>query len=77
MIAYDYKCQVCGFVFEELVAPLNRDKVSCPLCGAWDKEVVREMPAPRFVIHGYSTANGYASHNRFGDGHDEDIIPEV
>ena len=31
---YEYECQKCGYLFEELVSFSNADNVPCPECGS-------------------------------------------
>jgi len=63
MPIYNYQCQYCGEVFEELTDDLNKRIAFCPLC---EEEGIaakgtKVMSIPNFKIHGFSEANGYSS----------------
>jgi putative FmdB family regulatory protein len=38
----DFKCNTCGFKFEELVFTHNKDRVHCPKCEGFDLDRVYE-----------------------------------
>lgn len=52
MPLFDFECQQCGVVFEELVR--NRETVVCPACGAAEPRrlLSQVSPAGRFEVRG-------------------------
>ncbi len=49
MPIYEYQCQGCSKVFEEMVLPGKPEPKVCPVCGA---EVGRVISAPSFHLKG-------------------------
>ena len=53
---YNFRCGVCGHVFERLV-PFDTRIAHCPEC---HEPAERQPSAPAFTIGGWNAANGYA-----------------
>lgn len=49
MPIYEYQCQGCSKVFEEMVLPGKPEPRVCPVCGA---EISRVISAPSFHLKG-------------------------
>lgn len=59
---YEFKCNNCGKVFEELrKLKDNTNSSNCPQCGNKSEKI---MSTFGFKIVGYSSLNGYSSGNR-------------
>jgi putative FmdB family regulatory protein len=62
MPIYEYKCDNCGYEFEEIRAEKDKD-IPCDMyCPGCEEEgfVRRLISAGSFKINGYSAANGYS-----------------
>lgn len=62
MPIYNFQCEYCGNVFEELTFDYNKRETFCPLCE--DNGIAamssRIMSSGSFIITGFSEANGYS-----------------
>jgi putative FmdB family regulatory protein len=62
MPIYEYKCNKCGRVYEELVLTPSHTEVTinCPDC----KEVCeKQMSKSSFVVNGFNAKNNYSKGN--------------
>jgi putative FmdB family regulatory protein len=59
MPIFEYQCQKCGYIFEEVLYKYITDKVStqCPICKSIAPKI---MSKGSFRIKGYSEKNGYS-----------------
>lgn len=63
MPIYEYQCEKCGYIFEEVTLKMEPTKISteCPNCKGISKKILSKGS---FVVHGYNASNGYAGHMR-------------
>lgn len=59
MPIFEYQCQKCGYIFEEIFYKNVVDKIStqCPVCQNIAPKI---MSKGTFKIRGYSEENGYS-----------------
>jgi len=58
MPIYEYQCEKCGYIFEEVnINNITKLSVECPHCKGLSKKI---MSSGSFRIKGYSEKNGYS-----------------
>jgi putative FmdB family regulatory protein len=64
MPIYEYQCEKCGYIFDEVTLKMGPIKMStnCPACQEKDEFGVAKkiMSKGSFVVNGYNAHNGYA-----------------
>lgn len=69
MPIYEYRCEKCEKVFEEVTLEMGPDKLSTTctnrtetgLCGGVATKIISKGS---FIVHGYNSNNGYAGNMR-------------
>lgn len=62
MAIYEYRCEKCNEVIEEMTMGLNDKKtIECPHCKG---TATRIVSSGSFVVHGFNQNNSYAGHMR-------------
>ena len=63
MAIYEYRCQNCGKVIEEVTMKIDGEKssVECPDCKT---EAPKIISSGSFIVHGFNSNNGYAGNMR-------------
>lgn len=68
MPIYEYQCEKCGYIFDEVTLKMGPIKMSveCPACKERGKDgIAKKIPSSgSFTVHGYNSSNGYAGHMR-------------
>jgi putative FmdB family regulatory protein len=68
MPIYEYQCEKCGYIFEEVTMKMGPIKMStnCPECSVNKKQGIAKkiMSKGSFVVKGYNSNNGYTSSMR-------------
>ena len=69
MPIYEYQCEKCGYIFEEITMKMNPTKIStsCPNCKDKGEEGIAKKiisGGTVFTVHGFNSNNGYAGHMR-------------
>jgi len=69
MPIYEYQCEKCGYIFEEITTKLDPTKIStlCPNCKLKGEESIAKKiisGGTVFTVHGYNSSNGYSGHMR-------------
>lgn len=58
MPIYEYQCEKCGYIFEEVTfAKTIKISTKCPNCDGFSKKI---LSSGIFNIKGYSEKNGYS-----------------
>jgi putative FmdB family regulatory protein len=57
MPIYEYKCEICGRVFEKLILKPSNEGKMCPDCNIPCERLISKSS---FVIHGYNAQNNYS-----------------
>jgi len=64
MPIYEYQCEKCGYIFDEVTLKLGPIKMSthCPACLKNKERGIAKkiMSKGSFVVNGYNAHNGYA-----------------
>ena len=62
MAIYEFQCQTCGYIFEEVNVDLKSAKTKeCPKCKNISKKI---LSSGSFIINGFNSNNGYSGHMR-------------
>ena len=64
MPIYEFQCNKCGYIFEEIEMESNPTKISshCPACKANGRKSIAKKIISRssFIVNGYNAKNGYS-----------------
>lgn len=64
MPLYEFQCNICGYIFEEICKKFEPTKISssCPVCKENGKTSIAKkiISKTSFVINGYNAKNGYS-----------------
>jgi len=68
MPIYEYQCEKCGYIFDEVSLKMGPIKISttCPKCHEEGHKSIatKLMSKGSFIVHGYNSSNGYSGHMR-------------
>ena len=68
MPIYEYQCEECGYIFEEVTIKMGPIKIStnCPVCSKNGNMAIAKkiISSGSFIVHGYNANNGYSGHMR-------------
>lgn len=68
MPIYEYQCNKCGYIFEEVTLKIDPTKIStaCPVCAKNDEKGIarRILSKGSFVVNGFNSNNGYSGNMR-------------
>lgn len=61
MPLYEFQCNVCGYIFEEIHKTLKISSY-CPVCKEKGKKSIAKKLLSRssFIVNGYNAKNGYS-----------------
>jgi len=64
MPLYEFQCNVCGYIFEEIHNKVDPTKISsfCPRCKEENKNSIalKIISKSNFKVNGYNADNGYS-----------------
>ena len=68
MPIYEYQCNTCGYIFDEVSLKMGPIKMStvCPKCSKKGEESIatKLMSKGSFTVHGFNSSNGYSGNMR-------------
>ena len=68
MPIYEYQCEKCGYIFEEVSFKFNPTKISteCPSCKEKNIKGIskRIISKSAFIVNGFNSNNGYAGNQK-------------